>query len=417
MESSQKMKQKRKPWMTAGCIVALLASCVILSGAGRNTDRKEAERLYQEGNSLFQEGKYKDAARSYEKALEIVDDFAPLYYNLAQAQSNLGQYEQAIKNFRQYIRLRPDGETAKEARDSIAKLEAKTKVQGPGPTAPIRGQVWKEPTTGLEFVWAPTGCFQMGSQPGEEGSANDERPVHEVCLDGYWLGRTEVTVGAFRRFVEATGYKTDAEKVGWAMTFKGGKWQRISGLSWKKPGLDQTDAHPVVDVSWNDAKAMIDWLSRMSNQQFGLPTEAEWEYACRSGSGSMRPWGASIDNACRYANVRDETAKRVFTNWTDTYHCEDGYTFTAPAGHYQPIGFGFYDMLGNVSEWCEDIYDETGYHRHQRQNPLNLSGGTLRVVRGGGWFTVPADLRCGKRSGFDPAYYSFDLGFRLRKKQ
>ncbi|MEI7634453.1 MAG: formylglycine-generating enzyme family protein, partial [bacterium] len=162
---------------------------------------------------------------------------------------------------------------------------------------------------GLEMVWIPPGSFDMGSPDSErerfkvEGvSTAGESPVHRVTLDGFWLGKCEVTVGQFKKFVDATSYKTDAEKNGKSYGFSGdgaNPWKLIDGLTWRNPGFTQTDMHPVVHVSWNDAVQFVDWLGEKpvseyairSGKRYRLPSEAQWEYACRAGSGSAFCWG------------------------------------------------------------------------------------------------------------------------------
>ena len=137
---------------------------------------------------------------------------------------------------------------------------------------PVTGR-WSKiasPESTHEMVKVPSGCFQMGSKNGY----NNEKPEHKVCLDEYWIGKYEITVGQFREFINATGYQTDAEK-------KGKCWN--SAYSWKKLGFSQGEDHPVACVSWNDAQEYMRWLGGKGNDKYRLPTEAEWEYVCRSG--------------------------------------------------------------------------------------------------------------------------------------
>ncbi len=241
------------------------------------------------------------------------------------------------------------------------------------------GEIWRQPVTGMKFVWVPGGCSQMGQseeekrrlirEAGEELYGkywSDELPQQEVCVDGYWMGKTEVTVGAFRRFVEATGYRTDAEKEkeGFSWIRIGKNMEKRSGANWRDAGFRQTEDHPVVNVSWNDASAMAEWLSRQGGGRFRLPTEAEWEYGCRAGTKTARYWGDSPAEACRYANVADRAVKRIYPD--DRIHeCDDGHAHTSPVGSYQENDFGLLDMLGNVWEWCEDIYTKDAYVQRQ----------------------------------------------------
>lgn len=271
---------------------------------------------------------------------------------------------------------------------------------------------WKEPLTEIEFVWMPPGCFQMGSPPSETGRDADEGPAHEVCVDGFWLAKTEVTVGQFQAFVHKTGYKTDAEQEGFSWIYDG-EWVRKAGYTWKKTGFPQNDNHPVVNVSLNDAKAMVKWLTEQSGGTFRLPTEAEWEYACRAGTTTIRFWGDDPKEACKYANVADLDARSKFPAWT-VHDCKDGYIFTAPAENYQANAFGLYDMLGNVWEWCEDTYDPRAYRSSRRSNPLQTGDDMSRVIRGASWYSRPEYDRCANRDYVhSPSRRGNDLGFRL----
>lgn len=252
---------------------------------------------------------------------------------------------------------------------------------------------WKDPTTGMEFVWVPGDCFQMGSPSGESGRYSNEGPVHEVCVDGFWMGKFEVTNAQYRKFKSGHNSK---------------KYERHS--------LDG-ETQPTVFVSWKDAKVFAQWLSRQNGgrYEFRLPTEAEWEYAARAGSTTARYWGDDPDDACGYANVHDRTSKGACSNftWTTNHNCDDGYAVTAPVGRFKANGFGLHDMLGNVWELCEDRYLPAAYSIHSRSNPMVLSGGMFRVARGGSWNSEPRLVRSAPRFilGFGDRV-NF-LGFRL----
>ena len=277
-----------------------------------------------------------------------------------------------------------------------------------------RENVWIEPITGMEFVWIPKGCFQMGSNSSEAGS--DENPVHEVCVDGFWMAKYEVTNKQYRK------YKPDHNSR---------DYKNYSSRDYK--GIDLNgDEQPAVHVSWEDAKAFVKWLSQQSKKDFGLPTEAQWEYAARAGTDTERFWGNNVDEACKYANGRDETLKNKWDwkdihnrNWEDIHNCNDGYACTASVGSFKANNFGLYDMLGNVWEWCEDVYDYGAYKKHEHTNPLISSGSGYhvysvhsvhsvhRVVRGGSWYNSPRKLRTAYRGKISADDRDNDLGFRL----
>ncbi|MBP8644966.1 MAG: SUMF1/EgtB/PvdO family nonheme iron enzyme [Syntrophobacteraceae bacterium] len=253
-------------------------------------------------------------------------------------------------------------------------------------------KTWKEPVSGIEFVWIPGGCFMMGSPLTEVGRDADEGPVHEVCLEGFWMGKTEITNGQFRIF--QPGHDS----------------RDYDGFSLNG------DNQPAVYVTWEDANGFAQWLKARNGgkYQFRLPTEAEWEYACRAGSNAARYWGDDPNRACTFENVADETAKAQW-GWEDTHDCDDGYAATSPVGAFQPNAFGLYDILGNVWEWCEDTYSIDGYTRHDRNSPLlvDTGGGTDRVIRGGYWHGNPRSVRCADRGSGLPNGMNDDLGFRL----
>jgi sulfatase modifying factor 1 len=242
----------------------------------------------------------------------------------------------------------------------------------------------------------------------------DERPVHQVTLSPFYIDVTEVTNAEFARFVEATAYKTDAEKRGSSWVFKQGMkdWAEIEGADWKHPlGPDSTIEdkmdHPVVHVSWNDAVAYAKWAGKR------LPTEAEWEYAARGGrQGEIYPWGNELKPGGKVlANFWQGT-------WPDNNKLEDGFYYTAPVASFPPNGFGLYDMVGNVWEWTADWYGEDYYKHSPAQDPKGPAKGEMRVARGGSWFC--SENYCGAyRVGFrgkSPQDASFNnVGFRCAK--
>jgi len=287
------------------------------------------------------------------------------------------------------------------------------------------GQVWKEPTTGMEFVWVPGGCYEMGQTEKEKQKLlktvgdetykkhfSDEIPRHNVCVNGFWIGKYEVTLGQFRRFIDDTGYQTDADKEGFSWIWNG-KWEKKEGYNWQKTGFKQEENHPVVNVSWDDAKAFSKWLSDKKGNNFRLPTEAEWEYACRAGTKTSRFWGDNPEDACKYANVYDITSKRVSKFKWANHKCDDGYGNTSPVGSFNPNKFGIYDMLGNVYEWCEEWHGKDYYKKSPKHNPKGPSNGSYRVLRGGSWGDSPWGVRCANHGRNYPGYRLNVDGFRV----
>ncbi len=227
---------------------------------------------------------------------------------------------------------------------------------------------------------------------------DNEKPLHDVYLEGYWMGKTEVTVGQFRAFLKAKKHETEAEKSGGANT-------------WENTGFKQGDNHPVVYVSWNDAVEYCRWLSEKTGLDFKLPTEAQWEKAARGTNSFKYPWGNHdpFYKGKWYANyaAHDSWDKRG----------EDSSEYTAPVGSY-PGGaspYGLLDMAGNVWEWCSDWY-KSDYYKDKdspKKNPTGPNSGTYRVVRGGGWGDFARGLRCAFRGYGMPSIRYYNVGFRL----
>ncbi len=256
------------------------------------------------------------------------------------------------------------------------------------PPNPQPGQTYTDPVAGMAFVWVPPGCFLMGSAETEKDRSANERP-HEVCPKGFWMGRTEVTNAQYRRFNS----------------------NHNSG-AYESHSLNEPD-QPVVRVSWQDAVAYADWLSGKTGLRFRLPTEAEWEYAARAGKTGSRYWGDDPNQACRYANIYDETARRARPfNWAH-YPCEDGQVMVAPVGKYAANAFGLHDMLGNVAEWTCSEYDSAYTGGETRCVDRNAVAGGRRVLRGGSWSDYPGLVRFAYRFPTVPENKKFDYGFRL----
>ncbi len=271
----------------------------------------------------------------------------------------------------------------------------------------------------MRFRTIPAGEFEMGSDDGDM----DEKPKHTVRITKpFEIGTTEVTVGQFSRFVQETHYKTDAERsasggFGWDEA-KGAIVQDSKYTAWFT-GFDQTDDHPVVNVSWGDATEFCAWLSRKEGKTYRLPTEAEWEYACRAGTTTRYSTGDDPEDLARVGNVSDATARQKFPT-SEAIKASDGYLFTAPVGRFRPNARGLYDMHGNVWEWCADWYGSTYYWKliPTVTDPQGPPEGPLtRVMRGGSWYVKPGNSLSEYRSTFRnfEAYTSpsIRVGFRV----
>jgi serine/threonine-protein kinase len=259
---------------------------------------------------------------------------------------------------------------------------------------------------GMSLVRLAAGKFRMGSPNTEAERQANEGPVHEVTLTRpFYLGTCEVTVGQFRAFVNATNYHTQAESSGEGarrMDPAQGGIILDPDCTWRKPRWAQSDSFPVVCVSWNDAKAFCDWLSRQEKRTYRLPTEAEWEYACRAGTTTVFSFGDSLSS--EQAN---------FIGSAPYGEAPRGPTLQKPCevGSYQANGFGLFDMHGNVEEWCADYYD--AYDAGPQVDPVGAKLGSLRVFRGGSWGNSGGHCRAAGRKGAAAADRVDIRGFRV----
>jgi formylglycine-generating enzyme required for sulfatase activity len=270
------------------------------------------------------------------------------------------------------------------------------------------------PPGATAYVRVPAGAFEMGCVSGDRECQDDEKPSRRVELtQAFWVGRTEVTVEAFRDFAEATGHRTSAESDGWSRVFDGRNLARQAGVSWRSPGFSQGPAHPVVHVSWYDASAYCAWAGGR------LLTEAEFEYVTRAGRAPARyPWGDTpepISAGAKLANVADESLRRRHPNLRVVSGYDDGHAFTAPAGTFPPNGFGLLDVSGNVAEWCLDSYDPKYYTLSIDRDPPGPPFGLQRMIRGGSWLDDASNLRASYRVRDTPAYHDALVGFRCAR--
>lgn len=301
-----------------------------------------------------------------------------------------------------------------------------------------------ENSLGMRFVLVPAGEFMMGSDEAPQALAaafpdlergrfeeiGDEAPVHRVRITRpFYLGRHEVTVGQFRRFLQRSGYLPESVADGTGGYGYDPAWDpsasprgdafdgRNPKYSWRDPGFAQGDDHPVVNVTWNDAAAMARWLGEQEGVRYRLPTEAEWEYACRADSRTRYHSGNDPRSLLEVANVFDADARRHWPKWKDhALPGRDGHAFTAPVASHAPNAFGLHDMHGNVWEWTADWYDAGYYARSPVDDPAGSASGSVRVRRGGSWHTWPFYARCAYRNWNTPQTRYTLVGMRLLRE-
>jgi sulfatase modifying factor 1 len=271
-----------------------------------------------------------------------------------------------------------------------------------------------------KMVTVQGGTFNMGNNDG----LPNEKPVHQVTISSFKLGKSEVTVREFAAFVAATGYETSAEKIGTSCVYYQDplEWYWAKGITWRddEEGHRRDDSEwkkPVIHVSWNDAIAYCQWLSQVTGKTYRLPTEAEWEYAAGNGARhTTYSWGNNMPGkGDSVGNVRDEITHPVYGGLGNPKFAgyNDGYFFSSPACYYAPNDFGLYDMTGNVWEWCNDRYEENYYKNSPDTNPQGSVTGQLHVFRGGSWHSNPAHCRITYRYSGIEDNRTANLGFRV----
>ncbi len=263
-------------------------------------------------------------------------------------------------------------------------------VAPPQPPAPSRPP--KEVFTnslGMTFAYVPPGSFVMGGK--KDFDLNEPDVEYPVRIDkGFWLGVHEVTRAEFGRFVRETGFVTRAERHGKASLFDPETLEcderELDGLSWRSPGFEQADDHPVTLLYAQDAEAFCQWLSREEGRTYRLPGEAEWEYAARAGGTGIYVWGDRPRDGAGWANLWDRTlAENRSGTWG--FPWSDGFRCTAPVGSFKPNAWGFRDIQGNVAEWCEP-WTGTDPDRGTTDRPLPPDR-VPRTARGGSWCHHP----------------------------
>jgi formylglycine-generating enzyme required for sulfatase activity/uncharacterized caspase-like protein len=431
----------------------------------REVQTKGGREHYEAYLQLYPKGRFVTAARAALKSFPTGTGAGP-GLPAAPAGSEAQAWDAALANhteaaYQAYLKAFPAGRYAGQATAAIQALRqaaaepprepAKPTQLALAPVAPAAPEQRQIPNAEREQIRYYAlremslariygADYQMGADADEQGDDGqpDEsaQPKHEVKVGNFELMYYEVNVGQFKKFVDATGYQTEAEHAaqpGCYVPAKGGRFVLQAGTSWRNPGYTQTDSYPVVCVSFNDVQAYLQWLNGTSNERYRLPSEAEWEFAARAGTTSARPWSevggffARIWNsakpgnadqpasrACRYANVADESL-RTQMDWPLSFNCKDGYASTTGGGYFGRNNFSLYDMLGNAAEWVQDCWNPN-HQGASRDSRARLSGDCTRhVVRGGSWASSPSLVRSAARIAQPHGYRASDLGFRLAR--
>ena len=259
------------------------------------------------------------------------------------------------------------------------------------------GEVFRDCPHCPEMVVVPSGDFMMGSPPSEKGRWDDEGPRHGVMIgSSFAVGVYEVTRGEFGRFVSSTGRSMGDS----CRTREDGEWKARSGRGWRSPGFSQTGSHPVVCVSWDDARAYVRWLSGETGASYRLLSESEWEYVARAGTQTRYWWGDDIGR--NRANC-DGCGSR----WDNES--------TAPVGSFAANAFGLHDVHGNVWEWVQDCWNDSYAGAPGDGSAWERGECSRRVLRGGSWFSLPGLLRAALRIRGVAGYRYVIAGFRVAR--
>ena len=303
--------------------------------------------------------------------------------------------EGTVEGYESYLESTPLGRHVVEAqRLRAAAVEERKR-------GPEIGERFRDCAECPEMVVVSVGSYMMGSLWLESERGDHEGPAHRVTIPKpFAVGVYEVTRKEWSRFVKKTNYSM--EDGCWIV--EGGKWVMNSGRSWRNPGFPQGDGHPVVCVSWEDAQAYVQWLSRKTGDWYRLLSESEWEYVARAGTGSRYWWGDEVGRG--RANCAGNPGCR--SRW--------GGRQTAPIGSFSPNAFGLHDVHGNVSELVEDCLHES-YAGAPADGSVWRSGGdcSYRMARGGSWVNLPKDIRSASRVGEPSKARSYNVGFRVTK--
>lgn len=330
-----------------------------------NKKREGIEQLQIEAVSNFKN-------KEYEKAILNLEEILSLDSNLTEAQQLLT-----------LCKLRVEERKLEEAKNHDNDVSIPDVKAGERKTLTVN-------CVEFAFRWCPADTFMMGS-PWEEEYRHANELQHQVTLTkGFWMMETQVTVGMFKAFVSDTGYESKGKT---PYRWIGRTWELNSKYSWHNPGFSQDDKQPVTCVSWNDAVEFCKWLSKKTGQNIMLPTEAQWEYACRAGTTGA--YAGNLDETAWYGGNSNKTTHLVGTK--------------------MPNAWGLYDMHGNIWEWCVDWYDN--YFSENVIDPAGPSSGNNRVNRGGSWSDSTRNCRSAIRGCRTPEYRSNNLGFRCTRGQ
>ncbi|MEZ4599570.1 MAG: SUMF1/EgtB/PvdO family nonheme iron enzyme [Syntrophotaleaceae bacterium] len=360
--------------------------------------RRIAEKYLQMAQTAGSAGKF-DESREYLEKVETIDAGLP---QLSQVRQDLLSEQQEREQ--KVLKILAEAKDAMAAGAKSSALASINKALGlyPGHIQATKlkrqasqimapGETFRDKfedgSMGPALVVVAAGSFRMGDLGGR--GTGDEKPVHQVKFSrSFAVGQYEVSFAEYDRFCRATGRTLPDDR---------GRGR---------------DRHPVANVSWEDAMAYTAWLTKMTGHRYRLPTEAEWEYVARAGTGTLFWWGENGDRSCSHENILDQAAKDVLGR-LDSASCRDNQIYAAPVGSFKANGFGLYDMLGNVGEWCRDSWHADYHQAPGDGRAWTAPDSPFKVVRGGSWSSDPKTSRSAERLALKSTLSRENVGFRL----
>ena len=374
------------------------------SQAQKKPQLDEARQLFESAFKLFQQGDFSTAKIAFGRGFALDPGNGTAHFYMAETLMRMKESATAREQYGLALALLPSTSTESlKAGSALAKFGAKGS---------------KDCAECPEMVVIPAGAFNMGSSGAEQALANaagvstqvtaGESPQRGVSVRSFAAGRYAVTRGEFANFVRARNYQTEAEQGDGCYGLTGTEFKKDKAHNWRNVGFSQSDDHPVVCVSWNDAKAYAQWISQVSGKEYRLLSEAEREYAARAGTQTAFWWGGSINSGqANYNGAGKSYNSSAPGDWRRA---------TVAVNSFEPNPFGLYNVHGNVWEWVEDCW-----HENYNGAPTDGSAWTTgcsqsgRVLRGGSWMYIPAYLRSAGRLRGTPDLRGDLIGFRLAR--
>lgn len=377
--------------------------------------RAQAQTLFNSAFEVWRAGDLNAAEIGFRQGLEIDPANGAANFYMGDILRRRGANQDAAAFMARAAALAPQSAEGLRAQAALRELPAPLDPELTAPPVifmPPGEQVFfRDCAHCPEMAVVPAGRYTRGAPESEVGRLTAEGPLRRINIAHVLaVGRFEITRGQYATFAQATQRPATG---GCKVLDATGNFAFVARASWRDPGFVQDDDHPAVCVSWDDARAYVDWLNTQTGGGYHLLSESEWEYVARAGGTSAYPWVDGGDHACAHANIADATLRTRYASW-NTRACSDGAPFTATTGSYLVNAFGLYDLSGNVLEWVADCRADTLSLAPVDGSPYEVNGCAERQLRGSGWNIARVErLRTSTRSvdSVDARYSS--LGFRV----